>query len=461
MMNGNDNNQPETRIIPQSELELKYLLALEETKRANKKIEEEEKTKRENKKIEEEEQTKRKTIEEQEQTKRMKIKHTQSLTLNGILWSSHQNFYVNVVHGNLYDFEIDWVSSNDNDYFNDTIKICIKDYLNKLSSLKRVYETDLQTNFNDLIANLLNAFDDFTLLQYKDTVGSSYLESKFSPDCTFIFKNINVEINCLQDFAVCLGELKCSDKDMTERRFTDQLLQYLSILLTKQMRPKIYGFLLNTEYIKFYYVERRPNPSNYNFYQSNYLIFKNELEKLESLSLIQSKKLIDIIQYLYDSNIIHRDIRPNNLMLDRSSQHIKLIDFGFAFTLDINDKSKELPIAGTITYAGYEFLNFCSKIEHNTFWSPSYRYDKTFDLKCALNIIIYMINNSVQEELNSIEGLSSTKEKIPKLLELWKNVKNKNKKYSNLLNIINKLTKSSDFQTLQDPLKELYNKKIQ
>ncbi|CAF4975455.1 unnamed protein product, partial [Rotaria sp. Silwood1] len=193
----------------------------------------------------------------------------------------------------------------------------------------------------------------------------------------------------------------------------------------------------------------------------NYLIFKNELEKLESLSLIQSKKLIDIIQYLYDSNIIHRDIRPNNLMLDRSSQHIKLIDFGFAFTLDINDKSKELPIAGTITYAGYEFLNFCSKIEHNTFWSPSYRYDKTFDLKCALNIIIYMINNSVQEELNSIEGLSSTKEKIPKLLELWKNVKNKNKKYSNLLNIINKLTKSSDFQTLQDPLKELYNKKIQ
>ncbi|CAF5062812.1 unnamed protein product, partial [Rotaria sp. Silwood1] len=280
MMNGNDNNQPETRIIPQSELELKYLLALEETKRANKKIEEEEKTKRENKKIEEEEQTKRKTIEEQEQTKRMKIKHTQSLTLNGILWSSHQNFYVNVVHGNLYDFEIDWVSSNDNDYFNDTIKICIKDYLNKLSSLKRVYETDLQTNFNDLIANLLNAFDDFTLLQYKDTVGSSYLESKFSPDCTFIFKNINVEINCLQDFAVCLGELKCSDKDMTERRFTDQLLQYLSILLTKQMRPKIYGFLLNTEYIKFYYVERRPNPSNYNFYQSKSLpIYDSSSEK--------------------------------------------------------------------------------------------------------------------------------------------------------------------------------------
>ncbi|CAF5038972.1 unnamed protein product, partial [Rotaria socialis] len=92
----------------------------------------------------------------------------------------------------------------------------------------------------------------------------------------------------------------------------------------------------------------------------NYLIFKNELEKLESFSLSQSEEIFDIIEYLYDSNIIHRDIRPNNLMFDRSSQHVKLIDFGFAITLDINDESKEVPIAGTITYAGYEFLNFYS-----------------------------------------------------------------------------------------------------
>ncbi|CAF1928962.1 unnamed protein product [Rotaria magnacalcarata] len=669
MMDGNDNNQPATRIIPQSEFELQYLLGCkriheeqeterkrihEEQETERKRIHEEQETIRENKKIEEEQETERKRIheeqetirenkkiEEEQETERMKIKHTQSSISNDILWSSHQDFYDNKVDGNLYGFEIDWISSNDNDYFNDAIKSYIKDYLNQLSSPKRVFEANLQKHFNYLIANLLNAFDDSTVLQYKDTVGSSYLESKYSPDCTFIFKNINVGINCLQDFAVCLGELKCSNKDNTERRFIGQLLQYLSVLLKKQARPKIYGFLLNNEYIKFYYVERRPNSSDYNYYQSkplpiydysskklpinnrqkittneeskkhfhycedtwkiftkflimnmdfyryetlnidpcdnqlnkylitkrlgygltskiyllnnqennnekqpannnnkrkqtinnnkrkqtininkrkqenntndieshvikiskengysseflnelkiteklkekdidkfklffqeiiyssptgNYLIFKNELEKLESLSLIQSKKFIDIIEYLYDSNIIHRDIRPNNLMIDRSGQHIKLIDFGFGFTLDINDKSKELPIAGTITYAGYEFLNFCSKTEHSTLWSRSYRYDKKFDLKCALNIIICMINKTVRGALYSIEGLSSTKEKIPKLLELWANVKNKNKNYSNFLNIINKLTESSDFQILKDQLEELYNKKIQ
>ena len=74
------------------------------------------------------------------------------------------------------------------------------------------------------------------------------------------------------------------------------------------------------------------------------MIFENELEKLKSLSLNQLNQLIDIIQYLYDSNIIHRDIRPNNLMFDRSKKHIKLIDFGFASMIDRNAKSKELPI---------------------------------------------------------------------------------------------------------------------
>jgi serine/threonine protein kinase len=191
------------------------------------------------------------------------------------------------------------------------------------------------------------------------------------------------------------------------------------------------------------------------------LIFKNELEKLESLSLSQSETLIDIIKYLYDSNIIHRDIRPNNLMFDRSSQHIKLIDLGFAITWDIKDKSKEVPIAGTITYADYEFLNFYSKTEHSTLWSRSYCYDKKFDSKCALNIIIYMISKTVRDELNSIEGLPSTENKIPRLLELWESVKNKNEKYSNLLTTINKLTRSSDFQKLKGQLKELHNDKIQ
>ncbi|CAF2068131.1 unnamed protein product [Rotaria magnacalcarata] len=448
MMDGNDNNQPATRIIPQSEFELQYLLGCkrihEEQETERKRIHEEQETIRENKKIEEE-----------QETERMKIKHTQSSISNDILWSSHQDFYDNKVDGNLYGFEIDWISSNDNDYFNDAIKSYIKDYLNQLSSPKRVFEANLQKHFNYLIANLLNAFDDSTVLQYKDTVGSSYLESKYSPDCTFIFKNINAGINCLQDFAVCLGELKCSNKDITERRFIGQLLQYLSVLLKKQARPKIYGFLLNNEYIKFYYVERRPNSSDYNYYQSNYLIFKNELEKLESLSLIQSKKFIDIIEYLYDSNIIHRDIRPENLMVNKTCNHLKLIDFGFATTLEDNENTIELEIAGVVSFGGLQFLkSYLQELTATTDYI-NYNYERTFDLQCALNVVMYMKDYKIANEFKLLKHLPLL-ERVAGFYKFWLNLKQNNEYYNDLINLIENVSNSSDFEPVKRRIKILF-----
>lgn len=266
MMDGNDNNQPAAIIIPQSNFE--YLIAC-------KKIEEEQKTIRvqeeqETIRVQEKEKTIRKRIEEEQETERTKIKHAQSLISNILTFSSHQDFYTYNVEGNLYDFEIDWISSNDNDYFNGKIKTCIEDYLKKLPSSIILTEAELQKHVNGLMADLLNAFGDSTVLQYQDTVGSRYLAPKFSPDCTFVFKNIDAENNCLEDFVVCLGELKCSNKDRPENKSFGQLLQYLSIL-KKQARRKIYGFLLNTECIQFYYVARRPNSSDYNYYQSKSL----------------------------------------------------------------------------------------------------------------------------------------------------------------------------------------------
>ncbi|CAF5128005.1 unnamed protein product, partial [Rotaria sp. Silwood1] len=66
-----------------------------------------------------------------------------------------------------------------------------------------------------------------------------------------------------------------------------------------------------------------------------YLLYEKELQCIESLSLIQAKQLIDIIHYLYDCRIIHRDVTPQNLMLDRDTNHIKLIDFGFAIACNM------------------------------------------------------------------------------------------------------------------------------
>ncbi|CAF4280001.1 unnamed protein product, partial [Rotaria magnacalcarata] len=75
----------------------------------------------------------------------------------------------------------------------------------------------------------------------------------------------------------------------------------------------------------------------------------NILFELQSLTLIQSKQLIDIIESLYNCRIIHRDIRPQNLMLDKKYERLKLIDFGYAETFNINQETKQLPIEGVIS----------------------------------------------------------------------------------------------------------------
>ncbi|CAF4635716.1 unnamed protein product [Rotaria sp. Silwood1] len=121
----------------------------------------------------------------------------------------------------------------------------------------------------------------------------------------------------------------------------------------------------------------------------NFILFTNELKPIKVLPLIQSIQLIDIIQYLYDCHVIHRDLVIENLMFDSHIQQLKLIDFGFATTYNINEMTKELSIEGRITFAGLQFLNFIIDLSSlNSLYSSVYDYERTFDLKCALNIII-------------------------------------------------------------------------
>ncbi|CAF1343677.1 unnamed protein product [Rotaria sp. Silwood1] len=161
-------------------------------------------------------------------------------------------------------------------------------------------------------------------------------------------------------------------------RFSD-LLRVSSVC--KQLRVAIYNeYFLNKFFQQRYQSDRRcrkligywkfddkndigKDSSLINIYST-----KKNLQCIESLSLIQSKQLIDIIHYLYDCRVFHRD-----------SNHIK----GF----------------------------------------PCYFYERTFDLICALNIIMVMNVNEV----------------VLKSLQLWKDTQRTNKHYSNLLNLIKKL----------------------
>ena len=57
---------------------------------------------------------------------------------------------------------------------------------------------------------------------------------------------------------------------------------------------------------------------------------------------------------MHDSNIVHRDIKLDNILYDRSKKEIKIIDFGLAAILKPNRLLNDH--CGTIGYTAPEIL---------------------------------------------------------------------------------------------------------
>ncbi|CAF2835005.1 unnamed protein product [Rotaria sp. Silwood2] len=523
----------------------------------------------------------------EQNSKRMKLAHGPPSSSSFIEEQSRaisERGFFNTYAKHIKSFEINSLLHdnnhfNDNDDLDDQLKNCIEDY-HRLTSSSNMLEANIQNAFDKLIVSLLSILNKDTSLKYLPTYKKKYLEGR-APDCTFIYKNVNIVIDgqckCLQDVAVCLGEIKSSSTFITDAESIGQLLLNLTILLRNQTRERIYGFLINIKYIRFYYVEKKPYSDLYDFYQSEsfklfndlsetssssssssvnmkttseqsktsyinehtwkiflkfltmktefyqytalninpndylyddkysiqrklgggltsmvyllkknnnnyskigpshpvikiskgnkFIIFSKQLEPLESLTLTHSQQLIDIIQHLYDSFILHRDLRPENLMYDKSHQHLKLIDFGFATIYQKNEMTKRLPIEGTITYAGQKFLEHYLKFSFESSFERLYDYEQTFDLQCALNVIMYMTNSKIKNEINSMKQFLDTKEKALASLEYWEKLKKNDRNYFDLLELINKSKfddfarlKSADFNDIRTAMKELFPK---
>ena len=67
------------------------------------------------------------------------------------------------------------------------------------------------------------------------------------------------------------------------------------------------------------------------------------------------EQLFDVLNYCHEAGVLHRDIKPLNLIIDRKGK-LKLVDFGLAKTADQTQLTTDGAMMGTIRYMPPEML---------------------------------------------------------------------------------------------------------
>ncbi|KAI8962690.1 checkpoint kinase 2-like protein [Daldinia sp. FL1419] len=158
---------------------------------------------------------------------------------------------------------------------------------------------------------------------------------------------------------------------MDERSKTDGLQQEIAVLMGVS-HPNVLCLkdTFNEKNAVYLVLELAPEGELF-----NYIVMKQKLSEVETRKLFI--QLFQGIKYLHDRNIVHRDVKPENILLVDKDLHVKLADFGLAKI--IGEESFTTTLCGTPSYVAPEIL---AEGKHR-------KYTKAVDI-WSLGVVLYI-----------------------------------------------------------------------
>ena len=106
--------------------------------------------------------------------------------------------------------------------------------------------------------------------------------------------------------------------------------------------------------------------------------FKDDQNEVKIFNMI--RMILEALSYLASKNIMHRDLKPDNILVDKNDK-IKIVDFGLATFVNINEYIFKK--CGTPGYIAPEVFKYDAK-------NPATFYDEKCDVFSAGCILYYM-----------------------------------------------------------------------
>lgn len=172
------------------------------------------------------------------------------------------------------------------------------------------------------------------------------------------------------------------------------------------------------------------------FVQGGELFFqlKTDGKFSESRARLYSCEIILALEYLHRNNIIYRDLKPENVLLDKSG-HVKLTDFGLS-KIFIDEKYYH-----NYKNKKYNFNNNNYNFKHYSIMANA-KYNTTEHLNFITNNAAYYINNyDTRDYYNNTNNCNNPKE--PSIYESHNNISNYD--YCNINNNNNNSTNKKAF----------------